>query len=163
MKDENTNTNTNTTRTLYWCETVKGGDVYAEAYSFNHDAAMAAVLKELDTYGRSARRDCYLASADYDGRETDPKAAYNDLIDRGDIDFYIERPHWFAVLSDLDDTDWGTGSFCREEAEAWARKEGGESYVVEIDENGPAPYVVAEIYPNGEEEHKQAMRERGWL
>lgn len=60
---------------------------------------------------------------------------------------------WYACMTDREDTDWGTGTFDRAEAEQWLRgQDGDEAYIAAIDggydENGDAttdPICVEEI------------------
>lgn len=66
----------------------------------------------------------------------------------------MEKKLWYAVMTDRDDTDWGTGSYDREEAEkmvvnntTFYQKDG---YIAVIDEGNGSPVskvCVAEILP----------------
>lgn len=55
---------------------------------------------------------------------------------------------WYALMMDNDDTDWGTGTFDREEAlarlKAWREGPYPEAYIAVIDD-GDTPVCVDEI------------------
>lgn len=67
-------------------------------------------------------------------------------------EFFNPAPHWFAVLKDADDSDWGYGSFDFAAAVEMANRLGPDAYIAEIDagyENGVAtcdPICVEEHY-----------------
>lgn len=135
----------NNKKVLYWVETNKKGDIFQESFSFDYEEAKAATITELERYPESGS---YLAFCDYEGTETDPKAAFYQLTEEGFPDYDIERPNWFAVMDGPEDTDWGYGFFSLAEAEAEAVRMGGEAYVAEINGTGGNAVCVAEYYPN---------------
>ena len=53
---------------------------------------------------------------------------------------------WFAVVSGKEDTDHGTGSFDLEEAARICRKNGGDAYIVAVDDE--EDFALAEINLN---------------
>ena len=60
-----------------------------------------------------------------------------------------ENNIWYAVMTDSDDTDWGTGSFDKNEALEMALKNADiypDSYIAVIDETGAEKVCIAEIH-----------------
>lgn len=61
-----------------------------------------------------------------------------------------ESANWYAVMTDLEDDDWGTGSHDLDEAIAMVRRyrEDGkpDAYIAVIDESGVAPFCIDEIH-----------------
>ena len=60
----------------------------------------------------------------------------------------MTKNYWYAVLTDNEDTDWGTGSYDLAEAEAmvadYKRMGYADAYIAVIDESGD-PVCVEEI------------------
>lgn len=54
---------------------------------------------------------------------------------------------WYAVMTDLEDTDWGYGSHNLCEAKDMARNYGKDAYIAVINE-GTEPICVREIHQN---------------
>ena len=52
--------------------------------------------------------------------------------------------NWYAVMTDNNDSDWGTGSYDLEEAKAMARNYGKEAFIAVIEE-GNDPVCIEEI------------------
>lgn len=56
---------------------------------------------------------------------------------------------WYACMQDQDDTDWGTGTYDKQEAiekvMSWRQDGYPEAYIAVIDESGNEPMCVEEI------------------
>lgn len=50
---------------------------------------------------------------------------------------------WYALQTDPDDNDWGTGTY--DKAEAISRAKGGNYYRIAVIEEGPDPICVEEL------------------
>lgn len=78
------------------------------------------------------------------------KDAYEQFEHETDLSFEetmedFQEAHWYAVLRDKEDDDWGTGSYSLEEAKEMAREFGEEAYIAVISEE-PNPVCLEEIY-----------------
>lgn len=62
----------------------------------------------------------------------------------------MENKIWYAVMKDMDDDDWGYGSFNLQEAMEMVKKY-PEGYIAVIDD-GRDPICVGEIWPETVEE-----------
>ena len=60
----------------------------------------------------------------------------------------MENKLWYALMTGNDDTDWGTGTFDKDEAiariKSW-REDYKEAYIAVIDESGSEPMCIEEI------------------
>lgn len=61
----------------------------------------------------------------------------------------VARILWYATMKDRDDTDWGTGTWNKEEAietvKSWRKDVYPEAYIAVIDESGAEPMCIEEI------------------
>jgi hypothetical protein len=59
------------------------------------------------------------------------------------------RTIWYALMQDRDDTDWGTGTYDKQEAiekvKAWRQGGYPDAYIAVIDESGNEPMCIDEI------------------
>lgn len=56
---------------------------------------------------------------------------------------------WYVLMKDRDDTDWGTGTYNKQEAmetvQSWREDVYPEAYIAVIDESGNEPMCIEEI------------------
>lgn len=77
----------------------------------------------------------------------------NDLWEsywQGDFsDAPAPRKIWYAIMQDRDDTDWGTGTYDRQEAiekvKSWREDGYPDAYIAVIEEGGNEPMCIDEI------------------
>lgn len=46
---------------------------------------------------------------------------YNDMLEEKGLEYKIEETPWYAVISDKESTDWGSGSYDLKEAKEYAK------------------------------------------
>lgn len=60
----------------------------------------------------------------------------------------MNKKYWYAVMTDNDDNDWGTGSFDLDEAKEMVSRYKGNGYhdaYIAVIDDGPDPVCVEEI------------------
>ena len=83
----------------------------------------------------------------------DDHDAVNDLWEAYWQDEFPDAPEartiWYALMQDRDDTDWGTGTYDKQEAiekvKSWRQDGYPDAYIAVIDESGNEPMCVEEI------------------